>query len=403
MLFIFIGEERGDLLYKILAVDYSNLLYRSYWSAKGSEVPGLAIQRFAQSLHAAMREYRCNTFVLCGESFTILHRTKFDKSYKSGRTHPQDEDFGVFNNVLKHMLKTLGVPITFYPGYEGDDVIATLCANNPTNQLFIMSMDKDLRQLLSHEHVFIVTPDWHKGLYNEESFYLDHGFLPDRYKYYKALVGDTSDSVKGVDGIGPVNAKKILTNENWETLIHSMGLTEQAQFNHALRMVVLEPTVPDKAFDSYLNGRCCTIRQFRSAKRLFTKVYGEKLVEGTINEFKKLFGVETMRPKIIAVEFDGVLVIDCWPNIGDINTDVIDAIRHERKRGTRFVLQISRTGEELEAAINFCMTNGLEFDGINENMHIDKSHLHNYGRVYADEYWDERKIFERYLERRQSA
>ena len=70
-------------MYKILAVDYANLLYRSYWSAKGSGVEGLGVFRFAQALHISMRQTKCNTIFLAGESFTMLNRTKFDHTYKS--------------------------------------------------------------------------------------------------------------------------------------------------------------------------------------------------------------------------------------------------------------------------------------------------------------------------------
>ena len=94
---------------------------------------------------------------------------------------------------------------------------------------------------------------------------------------------------------------------------------------------------------------------------------------------------------IIAVDFDGVLVHDSYPNIGRPHIGVINGLIERQKKGDKIILWTCRCGPYLLDAVSFCRNMGLEFDAVNENlpMMIDK-----YGtdsrKVYADCYIDDR-------------
>ncbi len=95
--------------------------------------------------------------------------------------------------------------------------------------------------------------------------------------------------------------------------------------------------------------------------------------------------------KVIAVDFDGCICTMKYPDIGEPNWDVIEALKQERELGTKLILWTCRCDESLQEAVKACESWGLQFDAVNENV---KDRLLKYGysesrKVSADEYWDD--------------
>lgn len=98
-------------------------------------------------------------------------------------------------------------------------------------------------------------------------------------------------------------------------------------------------------------------------------------------------------PYIIAVDFDGTLVEDRFPEIGTRRMKVWDDLNKARGAGVKIILWTSRDGERLKEAVQFCLSYGLHFDAINENLDEVKILFGNDTRkVYADEYWDDKSV-----------
>lgn len=98
-------------------------------------------------------------------------------------------------------------------------------------------------------------------------------------------------------------------------------------------------------------------------------------------------------PKIVAVDFDGTLVTDRFPEIGKPNYDMFDLCEQLKAQGIRLILWSSRDGQALLDAVNFCKVRGLEFDAINENILEVRQMFNNDTRkVYADLYIDDKAI-----------
>ena len=98
-------------------------------------------------------------------------------------------------------------------------------------------------------------------------------------------------------------------------------------------------------------------------------------------------------PYIIAVDFDGTLVEDKFPEIGEIKQDVWRDALFAQERGAKLILWTSRDNERLKAAIEFCTQHGLHFDAINNNLDECKVMFNNDTRkVYANEYWDDKAV-----------
>ena len=95
--------------------------------------------------------------------------------------------------------------------------------------------------------------------------------------------------------------------------------------------------------------------------------------------------------KIIAVDFDGTLCLDCYPKIGAPNLRLIYILKELRKKGTKLILWTCRCGEPLAEALKWCSYYGLSFDAVNENL---PQILEKYGsdsrKIFADIYIDDR-------------
>lgn len=102
-------------------------------------------------------------------------------------------------------------------------------------------------------------------------------------------------------------------------------------------------------------------------------------------------------PKIVAVDFDGTLVEDKFPEIGNPIEPMFDYCKKLKNSGVKLILWTSRDNDSedrnLDRAVEFCKNMGLEFDAVNENLEELKSMFHNDTRkVYADLYIDDKAI-----------
>lgn len=132
------------------------------------------------------------------------------EEYKANRP-ATPEDFKHQIGMVKQLVKELGIHAFEIPGYEADDIIATLVDTRKKqwHELTIISADKDLKQMID-DHVVVADPM--KGeTTNKASFTADFGFTPELMIDYLALVGDASDNIPGAQGIGPKTAQTLVS------------------------------------------------------------------------------------------------------------------------------------------------------------------------------------------------
>lgn len=98
------------------------------------------------------------------------------------------------------------------------------------------------------------------------------------------------------------------------------------------------------------------------------------------------------RPKIIAVDFDGTLCINRWPEIGEPKEKVISYVKSQQANGAKLILWTNRVGERLAEAITWCRDkHGISFDAVNCNLpEIIESFGVDSRKVFANEYLDDR-------------
>lgn len=97
--------------------------------------------------------------------------------------------------------------------------------------------------------------------------------------------------------------------------------------------------------------------------------------------------------KIIAVDFDGTLCENKYPEIGKPKFDVIARLFIEQTEGAKIILWTCRTGRHLKDAVKWCENIGLHFDAVNENLpEIIKSFGGDNRKIFANECWDDRAV-----------
>ena len=100
-----------------------------------------------------------------------------------------------------------------------------------------------------------------------------------------------------------------------------------------------------------------------------------------------------MKHKIIAVDFDGCIVTNQFPDIGEPILRTISALRAEKNNGARLILWTCRHNERLAAAVKWCDMWNIHFDAINENLpDIIEAFDGDTRKIFADEYWDDRAV-----------
>jgi len=136
-------------------------------------------------------------------------RDKLFDQYKAHR-EPPPPDLLIQQPLVNQVLEAMRIPFLIAPGYEADDIMATLSSEGAGRGLdvFICSSDKDCRQLLSPKVKIL---NLRKGdIIDADALVKDWGVRPDQVVDFQALVGDSVDNVPGVPGVGPKTAAKWL-------------------------------------------------------------------------------------------------------------------------------------------------------------------------------------------------
>ena len=204
---------------KLLILDGNSVINRAFFGVKPLTTrEGLythAIFGFLNILERMEKEEQpdavCVAFDLHGPTFRHL---RYD-GYKATR-HGMPEELAQQMPVMKDVLRAMNIPIYACQGWEADDVIGTvgkICSNNDW-ECVIVTGDRDSLQLIDrnvHVKLVISRPGQTTAtLYTEVKFREEYGFAPKQMIDLKALMGDSSDNIPGVAGVGPKTATELL-------------------------------------------------------------------------------------------------------------------------------------------------------------------------------------------------
>ena len=205
---------------KIILVDGNNLLFRSFYATAYQGVimknskgfPTNALYGFINMMNKIIVEEKPNYILVAFDKGKTFRHDKYE-DYKAGRAAMPDELKLQFPKA-KEVLDTMGIKYFEIDNYEADDIIGTLAKVVDEEDEFIgtiISSDKDLLQLISDEiDVKLLKQSGHIMM-DKNEFRKTYGVDPIRMIDLKALMGDSSDNIPGVKGIGEKTAINLLT------------------------------------------------------------------------------------------------------------------------------------------------------------------------------------------------
>lgn len=201
-----------------ILIDGNSLLYRMFYGIRGMTnskgVPTNALYGFINMLYKIQEEYQPAYLAVAFDLAEPTFRHQKYDAYKAGRDKMPEELQEQFD-ILKNMLEQMQIKILTLKGYEADDIIGTVSrwgANQNIN-VNIITGDRDSFQLVSDQvHVFYTTTRSGNQFTVIDPDYIQdkYGVLPKELIEVKALMGDTSDNIPGISGIGEKTALKLV-------------------------------------------------------------------------------------------------------------------------------------------------------------------------------------------------
>lgn len=205
---------------KIILVDGNNLLFRSFYATAYQGVimknskgfPTNALYGFINMMHKIIEEEAPSYIMVAFDKGKTFRHDKYEE-YKAGRSEMPDELRLQFPKA-KEVLDALGIKHFEIENYEADDIIGTLSLEVEKRDDFvatIISSDKDLLQLVSDKVVMKLLKQSGHIMMTREEFINTYQVPPIRMIDLKALMGDSSDHIPGVKGIGEKTAINLLS------------------------------------------------------------------------------------------------------------------------------------------------------------------------------------------------
>ncbi|MFG1890846.1 DNA polymerase I [Micromonospora sp. NPDC049051] len=202
---------------RLLLVDGHSMAYRAFFAlpvenfSTTTGQPTNAVYGFTSMLINVLRDEQPTHIVVAFDVSRRSFRTEKYAEYKAGRSETPT-DFKGQVSLVKEVLAALRIPVVEKEGYEADDIIATLAcqARDQGMSVLISTGDRDAFQLVG-ENVTVLYP--RKGVsdlarMDPAAIEAKYGVTPQRYRDLAALVGETSDNLPGVPGVGPKTAAK---------------------------------------------------------------------------------------------------------------------------------------------------------------------------------------------------
>lgn len=282
-----IAQDRKNVQDRFLLIDGHALIYRAYYAFPGlTDGSGRlvnAVYGFARILLTSIRDFSPVYIAVCFDSKEKTNRAVEFEAYKANRPDMPD-DLRPQIDLVKEVVTALNIPQFAVPGFEADDLIGTIVesprlaehsggaelVDSPVDYplVTIVTGDKDLLQLVSdHTHVWL--PGRGKNSidteYDEAEVERKMGVKSDQIVDLKALMGDSSDNIPGVAGIGPKTATTLI--QTFGSLVDLYKVVDQLAVDRSLldslgrgvlRGSLLDKLIKDKE-SAFISQKLATI------------------------------------------------------------------------------------------------------------------------------------------------
>ena len=288
---------------KFLIIDGSSLIHRAFFALpplttrKGQHTG--AVYGFLRMFHNLLQDVKPRWVAAAFDKSRITFRTKLYADYK-GQRKPTPPELKEQFPLCMEVLQSMGIPALELDDYEADDIIGTFAKKaDPSVEVYIVTGDRDELQLIDDRTRVMYTK---KGisdikLYDKESFAEDYeGLAPLQLIDLKGLMGDSSDNIPGVPGVGPKTALKLIAEygsvEN--VMAHAeevkgkslkeklVNNKEQALLSKELATIYTEVPGLDMTLDTY------TLKPLEGKTR---QLMADLEFRGFFNQFGQIMGI----------------------------------------------------------------------------------------------------------------
>ena len=224
-----------------LVIDGNSILNRAYYGIRPLStkegIPTNAILGFINILNKNLDEVKPDFCAVAFDLHAPTFRHKMYDAYKAGR-HATPEDLLTQFPYTKEIIKALGFTVIEKEGYEADDILGTLAAQaDADTETFILTGDRDSLQLINDKTTVRLASNNDTLIMNRAAFVEKYGVQPEVFVDVKALMGDSSDNIPGVPGVGEKTALKLISDfgsldnlyENYKDAKLSAGLVQKLE------------------------------------------------------------------------------------------------------------------------------------------------------------------------------
>lgn len=279
---------------KLLAIDGNSIMNRAFYGIKLlSNSKGQftnALTGFMNIYLKEIGEVKPDCVAVAFDLKAPTFRHKANAAYKANRKG-MPEELAQQMSVIKELLGDLGIKIVQCEGYEADDILGTLskAAADSGNECYILTGDRDSFQLVSDRVTVRLATTKETKIYTPDRIMEEYGVTPRQMIEVKALMGDTSDNISGVKGIGEKTALSLIKQEG----------DVKTLYEH-LADIKLTPSVRTKLENGY---------QDAIDSRFLAEICLEAPVDKA-TEFYKLGEVDTEKTKALLADLEMMRLID---------------------------------------------------------------------------------------------
>ena len=200
---------------KLLAIDGNSILNRAFYGVKPLStkdgIPTNAVFGFVNILNRNIEMIKPDYCAVAFDLKAPTFRHKMYEAYKAGRHATPDELLQQFP-YAKEAVKALGLTVLELEGYEADDILGTLAAEaDGDTESYILTGDRDSLQLINDKTTVLLATNAEPLTFDRAAFVEKYGVQPEQFVDVKALMGDSSDNIPGVAGIGEKTATKLIS------------------------------------------------------------------------------------------------------------------------------------------------------------------------------------------------
>ena len=328
---------------KLLIVDGNSILNRAFYGIRPLStkegIPTNAIYGMLTILKRHLDHLKPEYAVIAFDLRAKTFRHKAHDFYKAQRK-PMPDELAEQLPWAKEAVKALGFNVIELEGYEADDIIGTvsrIAMQDMDIHSYILTGDKDSLQLINASCSVILVKTKEDILYDEEKFVADFGVTPTQYIDVKAIMGDSSDNIPGIAGIGEKGAFKLIADfgsldsiyESYKDAKISDGLKqkiengkEMAYISKFLATIVCDAPIGKEISDFEYRGI-----NAESASDLFLKLEFETLLK----KFNIVFDPSKRRVSVPSAEPDKMKATFSIGVLDDISDETV-AIHFEGEK-----------------------------------------------------------------------